>query len=95
VAVDCKNYKFLKFGAFSFHLVYNQELELFAALILECLDGFSSWLEITEVVLSPDFTWVTQVLKGTHLVCALRCKKKWVPENRLCHRELCGKLQKT
>jgi hypothetical protein len=51
-------------------LVYNRELELFVALTLECLDGFSSWLEITEVVSSPDFTWVTQVLKGTPLVCA-------------------------
>jgi hypothetical protein len=64
--VDCNSWKFVKFGAFSFfHLVYNRELELFVALTLEHLDGFSSWLEITEVVSSPDFTWVTQVLKGT------------------------------
>lgn len=46
-------------------MVYNRELELFVALTLDRLDDFSSWLEITEVVLSPDFTWVTQVLKGT------------------------------
>jgi hypothetical protein len=46
-------------------LVSNRELELFVALTLEHLDGFSSWLEITEVVSSTDFTWVKQVLKGT------------------------------
>jgi hypothetical protein len=46
-------------------LVYNRELELFVALTSERLDGFSSWLEITEVVSSPDFTWLTKVLKRT------------------------------